>query len=164
MGTGLQEVERFLRSHLKNTGIARIDSDTKELSDTGSSVVLATEYVLRHDIGKRDLLVVVTPEAELSIPEFDIEERVYCHIRYLCENCEEVIIETSIPKSPLIMDLVHGNYKDFLIRTLSERKKYHYPPYGNIAYLEIRERNEDRLMQKTATLVNKLEILSESRK
>ena len=105
-----------------------IEANTLEPSKKGI-VYLATEYALRHLAETISLCVVITPEAELAIPEFDIEERVYTHLRALSGLSKEIIIETHTPRLTLLEDLLHRNYRDFLIRTLRDRKLFRYPPY-----------------------------------
>ena len=162
MGNAIQEVERFLIKHLGTEHIRRLDSDAKSKEAGGTAkILLATEYVLREDIQQIDLFVVVTPEAELAIPEYDIEERVYSHIRILSGRAKETVIETSTPLSPFIQKLTSGNYRSFIESTLMERKIFRYPPYTGLAYLKIKDRNEARLSDMTAKLKNKLDIVQQ---
>lgn len=114
---------------------------------------------MREDIPDIDVFVVVTPEAELAIPEYDIEERVYSHFRILSGRSRQTIIETSAPHSPFVKTLTDGNYRDFAARTLSERKAFKYPPYTGLAYIRIKDSNETRLSDITAKLKNKLDIV-----
>ncbi len=166
IGVALQEVERFFRERFPQKIILRLDSDIDATIDVNHSphIILATEFVLNTPFVESGLTIILSPENELTIPEFDIEERVYTHIRFLLSQTTKTIIETNIPQSPLINDIVYGNYQDFLSRTLALRKKYRYPPYTGIAYIEITEKSKDRLSQKTATLLNKLSIFQHDTK
>ncbi|MFZ4462176.1 MAG: hypothetical protein ACOYN2_06935 [Patescibacteria group bacterium] len=160
IGNAIQEVERFLAKHLGAENILRLDSDAKKKeAGKNASILLATEYILREDIPDIDLFVVVTPEAELAIPEYDIEERVYSHIRILSGRAKQTVIETSAPLSPFIKKLTEGNYLDFISSTLAERKAFRYPPYTGLAYIKIKDSNENRLDDMTAKLKNKLDIV-----
>lgn len=98
------------------------------------------------------------PEAELNIPEFDVEERVYANIRALASIADECRIETHAPHLPLIEDIMKGNYKSFLTRILRERKQYRYPPYSGLAYIEVHHKNIGALEDMCAKLHNKLDL------
>jgi primosomal protein N' len=159
--------------------IIRLDSDTQTKAITKSSSIevsqpndlkqenftepskkgvlyLATEYALRHLSQTITLCVAITPEAELAIPEFDIEERVYTHLRALSSLAKEIIIETHTPRLTLLDDLLHHNYRDFLIRTLRDRKLFRYPPYMGLAYIEISHKNPSIVDDIALKLTNKL--------
>ena len=127
-----------------------IDSSKK------GTLYLATEYALRHLTDTIALCVAITPEAELAIPEFDIEERVYTHLRTLSTLAKEIIIETHTPRLTLLEDLLHHNYRDFLIRTLRDRKLFRYPPYMGLAYIEISHKNPSIVEDIALKLTNKL--------
>ncbi len=160
VGNAIQEVERFLVKHLGQEHVLRLDSDAKKKeAGANAEILLATEYILREDIPDIDLFVVVTPEAELAIPEYDIEERVYSHIRILSGRAKQTVIETNAPLSPFIKKLTEGNYLDFAAKTLAERKAFHYPPYTGLAYIKLKDANEARLTDMTAKLKNKLDIV-----
>jgi primosomal protein N' len=60
--------------------------------------------------------------------------------------------------SPLIEHLLSGNYKSFLTTTLAERKKYGYPPYGELVTLFIRDINKEKVTSIITKLANKIQI------
>jgi primosomal protein N' (replication factor Y) len=157
IGIAVQSVEQFLRKEFPGTEICRLDRDQKNLVKT-ARIFIGTEYALRHCIGTVGLAISLLPESELNIPEFDIEERVYANIRALGSIARECVVETHAPKLPLIRDLLDGNYKSFLTRTLAERKRYRYPPYSGLAYIRVKHRNTAVLEDLCAKLDNKLRI------
>lgn len=132
-----------------------VGTNSPESSKKGI-IYLATEYALRHLTETITLCIAITPEAELAIPEFDIEERVYTHLRALSSITKEIIIETHTPRLTLLEDLLHHNYRDFLIRTLRDRKLFSYPPYMGLAYIEISHKNPSIVDDIALKLTNKL--------
>lgn len=98
-------------------------------------------------------------ESELVASEYDIEEKVYAHVRYAAKSAEEALVQTYSPKSPLATSLMEGNFREFLTRTLTERKAFGYPPYSQIAYVTITERRREKAEESVARLKNKLEIV-----
>lgn len=157
IGIAVQSVEQFLRKEFPEIEICRLDRDQKNLVKT-ARIFIGTEYALRHHIGTVGIAIALLPESELNIPEFDIEERVYANIRALGNISKECIIETHAPKLPLIQDILNGNYKSFLTRTLAERKQYQYPPYSGLAYIRVKHRNTGILEDICAKLNNKLKM------
>lgn len=158
MGLALQGVETYVRSKFNTVEVERIDSDTVATSRIGAQIVVSTEYILRENLSDFALVVVLLPETELNIPRFDIEERVYSHLRSLAAEAKELIIETAAPRLPLIQNIVNGNYRDFLVRTLQERKQFGYPPYSGLAYIRVTGKNINQIEDICAKLVNKLQM------
>ena len=73
---------------------------------------------------------------------------------------KRLIIETHTPKLTLLQDILYGNYRDWLARTLRERKTFRYPPYTGLAYIEIAHKNPSTVEDIVAKLVNKLGLES----
>lgn len=157
IGIAVQSVEAFLQREYPNVEICRLDRDQKNVTKT-ARIFLGTEYALRHHIGNIGMAIALLPESELNIPEFDIEERVYSNIRALQSVATECIVETHAPKLPLIQDILNGNYKTFLTRTLAERKRYHYPPYSGLAYIHVKNKSTSVLEDLCAKIDNKLKL------
>ncbi len=167
VGIAIQAVETFCAKVFSANQIVRLDSDASKLpkksesiSLEGGTLYLATAYALRYLSAPIHLCVVLTPETELAVPEYDIEERLYTSIRALSGLASEMIIETHTPKLALIQDILHGNYRDFLTRTLRDRKVYRYPPYTGLAYIEISHKSLSTVEDIAAKLTNKLGLES----
>lgn len=157
IGIAVQSVEQFLRNEFPAVEICRLDRDQKNVVAT-ARIFIGTEYALRHHIGNIGVAIALLPESELNIPEYDIEERVYTNIRALRSVSKHCLVETHTPRLPLIQDLLHGNYKSFLTRTLAERKQYQYPPYAGLAYIRVKHKNIATLEDICAKINNKLKL------
>lgn len=165
-GIGIQSFEEELRRAFPEAVVVRIDSDAKKSGakdggeqDREADVVLSTSLFHKHDPGRFDLVVFPCLESELVAGEYDVEERVYAHVRYASLAADDALIQTYRPESPLAKSLMDGNYREFLTRTLAERKKFRYPPYSEIAYVTVSERTRERAEEAVARLKNKLEIV-----
>lgn len=165
VGIGIQTIESELSKRFPDAATVRLDSDSGRASKSetetlkAAKIVLATNSYHRADPGDFDLVVFPCLDAELVAPEYDIEERVYANIRIAAKNAKEAIVQTYSPGSPLAKDLSEGTYKSFLERTLAERKRFGYPPYGELAYVTVSDRNHDRLKESVAKIANKLGIV-----
>lgn len=91
--------------------------------------------------------------------EYDIEEKIYTNIVYNARKGSDIYIQTFAPKSDLIQNITEGNYRDFLVHTLAERKAFSYPPYRELVHIWVRDRNKERIKDIIYKLRNKLEIL-----
>lgn len=160
-----QKIEEILRKIFKENYIVRLDSDKirKEwisMSDVKwSDIVIATEVINTITIDNIWLVVFPLFESEMSIPEYDIEEKVFLNTMHNIRRWADAIIQTYIPNHPLIKSITSWTYNDFLKSTLEERKAYHYPPYYEFAMIQISSKNKQKVIDLWANLVNKLEII-----
>lgn len=161
---GIQKIEYSLSELFPKARIMRIDSDSKKgwedfhtLIDQ-TDIILGTQMALTLQDEGIALIGFLLLDTELTIPEYDIEERIYIQAMYAIKHWVNVIIQTYMQNSPLLHDLLSGNYRTFLTRTLEERKRYNYPPYGELVYLWIRDIQKEKVKDILAKLVNKLEI------
>jgi primosomal protein N' (replication factor Y) len=109
-------------------------------------------------------------EQELAVPKYNIEEISYNNIRQLIGRwwrqweSKEVIIQTFISSNETIKSISEYNYKDFVTKTLEERKLFSYPPYADLAILESFDRNEEKSLNFCKILKNKLDLANEDKK
>ena len=164
LSIGIQGVETAIREVFADMPTVRIDSDRERderlraAEIDAARIVLGTELAHLHALGTFELAALLLVETELAIPEYDIEEQIYTHAAYHRARGTEVILQTYLPDAPLIRDLADGNYRDFFMRTLSERKQFGYPPYGELAYVWVRDPSLDRVHDIIHRLVNKLTL------
>ncbi|EKD30058.1 MAG: hypothetical protein ACD_78C00169G0003 [uncultured bacterium (gcode 4)] len=165
VGFGIQKVEDDLRKLFPDTPIARIDSDKKRSEGIrlkeiqNASILLSTELGNTLTIDGIELVAFLLLESEMAVPEYDIEEKIYTNIAYNARKGSDIYIQTYIPSSDLIKHITEGNYRDFLVHTLAERKTFRYPPYGELVHLWVRDPSKERIRDIIYKLKNKLEIL-----
>jgi len=99
-------------------------------------------------------------EANLTTPEYDMEERIYTQVSYNLKKQVPVVIQTFTPSTPTLKILESGNYKDFLTHALTERKAFQYPPYAELAYIWVENTTKEAVKDVIHKLVNKLTILN----
>lgn len=106
-----------------------------------------------------ELVAFLLLETEIAVPEYDIEEKIYTNIAYNARKGSEILIQTFAPKSDLIQNITEGNYRDFLVHTLAERKQFSYPPYKELVHIWVRDKSKERIKDIIYKIRNKLEIL-----
>ena len=172
--TGTQQVEESLIKLFPDYTIFRFDADSvknkteKEKALTtlrNADIIIGTKMITTgFDFQNVGLIGVILLEQELSIPKYDIEERVYSNINQLIGRWErngeetETIIQTFIPGNENIKNIIESNYKDFFLETLKERKVFSYPPFSEMVTIEYRDKNKDKAENFIKMIENKLKI------
>lgn len=165
IGFWIQKIEENLIKLFPDTRIARIDSDKKRSEGIHFQEISEAQILLSTELGNTifiewiELVAFLLIESEIAVPEYDIEEKIYTNIVYNARKGADICLQTFAPKSDLIRNITEGNYRDFLIHTLTERKNFSYPPYRELVHIWVRDKSKDRIKEIIYKLKNKLEIL-----
>lgn len=168
IGFGIQKVEESISKLFPDVKIARIDSDKKRTEGIQFQEIGEAQILLSTELGNTiamegiELVAFLLLESEIAVPEYDIEEKIYTNIVYNARKGSQIYIQTFAPKSDLIRNITEGNYRDFLIHTLAERKSFSYPPYKELVHIWVRDKNKERIKDIVYKLKNKLETLKTS--
>lgn len=102
------------------------------------------------------------------MPFFDAEEQVYTRVTQMIgrgnrkNQHSNIIIQTFLPDSQIVEHITQKNYKDFLSTTLQDRKLLKLPPYGQIATLEYRDKNKEKIDTFLEKIHTKLQAANET--
>lgn len=168
VGFGIQKIEENILKLFPDVRIARIDSDKKRSEGIQFQEMEAAQILLSTELGNTlaidgiELVAFLLLESEIAVPEYDIEEKIYTNISYNARKGSQIYIQTFAPKSDLIRNITEGNYRDFLVHTLAERKVFSYPPYKELVHIWVRDKNKERVKDIIYKLKNKLETLKSS--
>ena len=141
-----------------------ISSKNQALSELEyADIIIGTKMITTgFDFEKIGLIGVMLVEQELAYPSYDASEKAYANLKQLIgrgnRKSQEtnIILQTFLPKNPLITRITSANYKDFLSDTLKERKEFLYPPYCEILTLEYRHKEHEKSLKFTEKLEKKL--------
>lgn len=169
-----QQIENSIKKEFVNYNIFRFDTDSvknKTLKNNAlntlkkADIIIWTKMITTgFDFSNVGLIWVVLIEQELLIPKYNTEEQIYSNIKQLIWrwsrkwDISNIVIQTFIPQNEIIKDITESNYKDFFIKTLTERKLFWYPPFLEMATLEYRNKDKQKAIQFIQNLKNKLEI------
>lgn len=165
VGFGIQKIEENILRLFPDVRVARIDSDKKRSEGIQFQEIEAAQILLSTELGNTlaidgiELVAFLLLESEIAVPEYDIEEKIYTNISYNSRKGSQIYIQTFAPKSDLIRNITEGNYRDFLVHTLAERKTFSYPPYKELVHIWVRDKNKERVKDIIYKLKNKLELL-----
>lgn len=95
-------------------------------------------------------------EAELSVPHYDIEERIYSSIMYASRHADDVYLQTYDTRLPLVCDIADGNFKTFFSRLLAERKRFWYPPYTQMVRIMVEKKTDAQVTKLAGQIYAKL--------
>lgn len=169
---GTQQIESLLKGYYKTSNIYRFDSDAmKNISSKRealweldkANIIIGTKMITTgFDFDGIGLIGILLVEWELAYPSYDAEEKAYSNLRQLIGRWNrksqetQIILQTFIPKNPLLQRLTGNNFKDFFTETLKERKDFLYPPYREMVTLEYRHKDSQKTLKFTEKLEEKL--------
>lgn len=98
-------------------------------------------------------------EINLSLPEYDLEERLFSEISYFKKQKIPILIQTYLQQHTLLDIVLSENYQSFLQYMKSERSEFHYPPYTELAILRIHDSKKEKVDTVLSLLVNKIALI-----
>jgi len=173
-----QEIEETFKKIFPEKNIFRMDSDSisnitqkKESIQNMSKadIIIWTKMITTwFDFKDIETIWIILLEQELNQPLYDIEEKVFSNIKQLfgrwARSWQEtnIIIQSLIWEQDIIKKIVFWNYKNFLQKSLSERKIFNYPPYTNMAYISYKWDKKEKVLDFINNFYEKLSNLKES--
>ncbi|MCD5384326.1 MAG: hypothetical protein LRZ97_00220 [Candidatus Pacebacteria bacterium] len=139
IGIGIELVEDAVNNLYKKAKIVRIDKKTtktdKAVKDSveefykNGDILLATQLVMPF-INTVDLSVIISLDAMLSVPSFNIDERVFSLLLKVKDITKcTMLIQTRMPERVALTLAAVGDISDFMRNELELRKSLKYPPY-----------------------------------
>lgn len=150
-GIGVERVAKDLKKLFPGTTILTISTDEhltakqkisliKRLAESPSYIAIGTEYAISAlRLPKVDLAAIITIDTALSLPDYAQNERMFRVLTLVRTLAIKTFILQSFAKEPEILsDLFHGSFEHFAEKELKERKRYSYPPFGELIKLTVR--------------------------
>ena len=154
-GAGTQWIAREVKKHLKDFPIYRFDADERDdlspLLEGEAGVVVATTAILRHPPLKNlSLLGLTLFDTLLGVSDFRAEEetlRLWFQLAELSPQKRPLnVIQTFQAQHPLF-DFIKAKESDkaaqlFLEGVLERRKRFNYPPFAEVAKVQVSAKHE----------------------
>ena len=169
---GTQHIEEILKDIFPKQYIYRFDSDAlskvsqkKEALNSleKANIIIGTKMLTTwFNFQKVWSIAIILVEWELQSPWYDTEEKAYQNLRQLIGRWNrlwqstQILLQTFSPNQRLIIRLTEKSMKEILSESLNERKKYHYPPYFEIAILNYQDISKKNAIDTINKLVEKL--------
>ena len=168
VGYGTEKIEDDLKQMLPEARIQRMDLDTTrrkygyqkiinqfELGDI--DILIGTQMVTKGlDFGKVELVGVLDIDRIMHFPDFRSHERAFQLITQVGgragrrSGLGKVMVQTANVKHPLLKLICDHDYQRFFQSEISERAKYHYPPFVRLIRITLKS-GDPELTQKAAT-------------
>ncbi len=153
LGDGTKKLEAEVHTNWPNARVARIDKDqsdyqylheTYKLLKAGKvDILIGTQMISRGlDIDNLSLVGVIDADISLNIPDYTASERTFQLIMQTAgragrrRDVGDVIVQTKLPKSPIIVSASKHNYDEFYDSESKYRAKYIYPPFCYLLKLQ----------------------------
>jgi primosomal protein N' (replication factor Y) (superfamily II helicase) len=114
------------------------------------------------DFNDVTLIGVINADTLLYMPDFRTNERAMQLLTQVAGRAGrraeqgKVVIQTSRPDHPVILDVIHHDYINFYEREITERRVFKFPPFTKLVSLEIRHREAKNADQATQWLHDKI--------
>ncbi|NQT27605.1 primosomal protein N' [candidate division KSB1 bacterium] len=168
-GVGTQRVEEALKEAIPESRIIRMDLDTTRskhahtrlitaFEEGKGDILLGTQMVAKgHDFPGVQMVGIISADTGLHFPDFRAGERTFQLLTQAAgragrrNQTGEVLIQTLEPDHPVIQFALEHDYKNFYLSEIKQREALAYPPYGRLAVLHFKGKNEGQT-QKAAQL------------
>ena len=159
-GAGTQKVEEETRKMFPNAKVLRMDMDTttkkqghKNILDSfgrgDADILIGTQMIAKgHDFPNVTLVGIIAADLSLNMGDYRCGENTYQLITQVSGRAGrdkkkgEVVIQTYAPENYIIQLAANGNYDEFYLKEIQERKLMKYPPFENLFTVLIMGKNE----------------------
>ena len=160
LGQGTERIEAVLSTHFPETPIVRIDRDSTsrkgsletklDLVNKGEPVILVGTQMLTkgHDFPKLTLVGILDVDQALFSIDYRAQERLAQQVLQVAGRAGRgadkgrVILQTSQPQHPLLLNLLSQGYTETARELLNERSLWNYPPLGSQALIRVNATDE----------------------
>ena len=157
-GYGTEKIEDEIKIFFPDARIARLDADVTtsrqryeqiiyEFENGHTDIIAGTQMLSKgFDFKNLHLAGVLGTDTMLNFPDFRAEERAYQLLMQVSGRTGrlskrgKVVIQTSQPRTPVIEDVLNGDYKHFYDRVVAERSMYAYPPFTRLIRLQLKHK------------------------
>tara|TARA_Y100001970_G_scaffold250037_1_gene321354 strand:+ start:36913 stop:39111 length:2199 start_codon:yes stop_codon:yes gene_type:complete len=158
-GYGTERIEDFLNIEFPEYPVLRIDSDSTKRKDSFDTfiqqinqgkplIMVGTQLLAKgHNFPNVTLVGIIDADSGLFSADFRGSERVAQLMTQVSgragrfEKPGRVLLQTFCPDHPQIEQIVSGNYQEFALNLLEERRKNMSPPYSYQAKLQAESLN-----------------------
>ncbi len=152
-GAGTQLVERTLQNLFPNIRTLRLDADTtrhkgsheqlfKQFRSGKADLLIGTQMIAKGlHFPSVTLVGILNADASLHLPDFRAAEQVFQLITQVSGRSGrgqlpgEVLIQTSLPQHPTILQAADQNFEAFFQSEIESRQAFDYPPFTHLAKL-----------------------------
>lgn len=162
-GVGVEQIHEELQKLFPDAEVDRMDVDSmrkkfayeklyEKIEDRETDIIVGTQMISKGlDFDHIELVAIPRADSLIYVQDFRAEEKAYQLMTQVSGRAGrvsghgKVLIQTYNPQNPVFQLIqkedVQGIYEYFL----SERKKFHYPPFTKLIMIELKHRREDKV-------------------
>ncbi len=162
-GFGTEQIEEELALYFPDQTVARMDADTtktknayqkliNDFEDRNIDILVGTQMVTKGlDFDNVSLVGIMNADNMLNFPDFRAFERSYQLMSQVSGRAGrkakrgKVLIQTYDPYHSIIRQVIDHNYIEMYNDEISQRRKFHYPPFQRLIHFTLKHRDRDVL-------------------
>lgn len=162
-GFGTEKIEDELPVLFPDAAIARMDLDTTRARHAYGEIIndfesrkidmlIGTQMVSKGlDFGHVSLVGILNADNMLGFPDFRAHERAFQLMAQVSGRSGrslkrgKVVIQTLNPQHPVIRHVVGHDYQSFYVSQITDRRKFHYPPFSRLVMFTVMHRDQKTL-------------------
>ncbi|QDU54424.1 replication restart helicase PriA [Aeoliella mucimassa] len=160
-GLGTQKLEAEVRARFPKARVLRMDTDSMRRPGSHEQaldsfragevdILLGTQMIAKGlDFPNVTLVGVINADTALHWPDFRASERTFHLVTQVAgrtgrgDRGGRVLVQTLSPDHPAIVAAMQHNYRMFADNELPDREMLGYPPFGRMARVVVRGKNEE---------------------
>jgi len=143
VGTGVERVMNWLTKQLPETKITQLTAETLSTASKNipSQLTVATPFIVPHlyALPRFQTIIALRADSYLAAPNWFSNEATYHLLATLgAATSESLIIDTAEPQHPVYQALAHSDPKILYDAERDDRKRFLYPPFGEVVSITLR--------------------------
>ncbi len=158
-GFGTEKIEEDIRLIIPEAKVARMDLDTsrtrkshetliRRFENREVDILIGTQMISKGlDFDNVSVVGILNADSMLNYPDFRAFERSFQLMSQVSGRAGRknkqgiVILQTSNPDNPVIIDVINYNFLNHFKAQLEEREAFKYPPFYRLINLTIKHKN-----------------------
>jgi len=162
-GVGVEQIHEELQKLFPEAEVDRMDVDSmrkkfayeklyEKIEDRNTDIIVGTQMISKGlDFDHIELVAIPRADSLMYVQDFRAEERAYQLMTQVSGRAGrvsgqgKVLIQTYNPQNPVFELIQRNNIQGIYDYFLTERKKFHYPPFTKLIMIELKHRREDKV-------------------
>ncbi len=164
-GFGTEKIEEDIKIIFPNAKVSRMDLDTSRSRKSHETLIgnferkevdilIGTQMISKGlDFDNVSVVGILNADSMLNYPDFRAYERSFQLMAQVSGRAGRkkkqgtVILQTSNPDNPVIIDVINNNFINHYNSQIEERKDFKYPPYYRLIHLTVKHKNSKTVDQ-----------------
>ncbi len=164
-GFGTEKIEEDIKIMFPKARVARMDLDTSRTRKSHETLIgrfergevnilIGTQMISKGlDFDNVSVVGILNADSMLNYPDFRAFERSYQMMAQVGGRAGRknkqgtVVLQTSNPDNPVILDVINNNYKNHYQSELAEREAFKYPPFHRLINLTVKHKSQNTVNQ-----------------